>query len=246
MITVFYPRGSGGNWLSNLIWHLENQNWELPNVNVVFDNEPKSTIAFKHAFEIHDPQRPDQISYSTRTSKTLLFSCAELFIHYLNHAIKAKYHFHNLGRLSFKEQLFELSNNAHFFMSNAVYQDYYCKNIDLNYRLIFQDPEQFANQLFDMLNNLNIQYTANYNYVYDSIAYYRTTCPDPIDHYNNTQSILWLGYCHAITLIDQLPLAEIIGNDLDSTVELLAPYTEHCKQRVRNQMFEWKNEYTTR
>lgn len=29
--TIQYPRGSGGNWLSNLIWHLENNQLTLPN-----------------------------------------------------------------------------------------------------------------------------------------------------------------------------------------------------------------------
>lgn len=240
MTQVIYPRGSGGNWLNNLIWHLENANWELPTVDVVFDNESKSTIPFSHGFEIYDPADPAQVTYTSKPSNKILFSTNKLFIHYLNNAVKVKYHIHQLGLKSFRERLVELSNGAYYYMTNAHYQDYYCKNISLDYSLIFRDSEQFTTQLFDILNSLNKQYTANRDYVYSSIEYYRSTCPDPADHFGNYQSILWLGYCHAITLLDQLPVTGTIGLDPVSTAALLKPYAEHCQQRVQNQMFEWK------
>lgn len=240
MTSVIYPRGSGGSWLNNLIWHLETANWDMPRAHVVFDSEPTSTIPFSHGFEIYNPAESTQITYTSKPGRNILFSCDKLFIHYLNNAVKVKYHIHQLGNKSFQEQLFELSNGAHYYMSSTHYQEHYCKNISLDYSLIFQDPEQFTTQLFDILNSLNKQYTVSRDYVYSSIEYYRSTCPNPADHFGNYQSILWLGYCHAITLVDQLSVTGTIGLDPVSTAALLKPYAEHCQQRVQNQMFEWK------
>ena len=61
MIKVFFPRGGGGNWLSNLIWHLEAANFSIPRVNVVFDGQPQCSIPFSHSFEVPDPTAGNQI-----------------------------------------------------------------------------------------------------------------------------------------------------------------------------------------
>ena len=36
---ICFPRGSGGHWLGNLIWRLENNKFDLSEVDVVFDHE---------------------------------------------------------------------------------------------------------------------------------------------------------------------------------------------------------------
>lgn len=242
MIKIFYPRGCGGSWLSNLIWHLEHADTTLPQVDVVFDSEPRGSVKVSHAFEIYDPYRPDEVFYYKRLSDDKLFSCQYLFNHYINNAIKVKYHIEGLGKQSFQKQLFALSNGARYYLANEHYRKYYCENIDLDYSLIFQDPDQFVNCLFRILNDLKKHYTPDRGYVLKSIEHYRSTCPNPTEHFGNLQSLLWLGCCHAITIMDQLPINGIIEPDVDmrTAIELLQPYTEHCKNKVRNEMFEWK------
>jgi hypothetical protein len=94
--------------------------------------------------------------------------------------------------------------------------------------------------LIDFLNATGIAYTANRNYIHASMSYYTTTCADPKDHIGNWDSMLWLGFCHAITILDQLPI-DIIMPDADpgTIVKILQPHAEHYLQRTKPLTFEW-------
>jgi hypothetical protein len=234
MTRFCFPGGGGGNWLSNLIWHLESGNFDLPVVNVVFDGQSTCSLNFNHAHDISDSDH--------RNKNYILFSNKFLFNHYLNLAIKARYHKNRLGTKSFQYQLFTLSNSARHILADDQYYEHYCKNIDLDSVLIFQDPDQFIDRLFEILNRLNIKYDPNREYVYRSINYYTSTCPDPAEHFSNLQSNLWLGCCHAISLIDQLPLQRLIEPDIDSksAAELFEPWNEYCSKKIQPLMFNWK------
>ena len=234
MIKVIFPRGGGGNWLSNLIWHLETANFKLPTVNVIFDSQPQCSIPFSHGLT------------AVRNQSDILFSCACLFNHYLNNAVKVKYHIHRINQLAYQSQLFELSNSVKHYLTDSEYYKFYCKNIDLNSALIFQNAEQFADVLLEFLDSAKIKYTTNKDYVLASIAYYQTTCANPSKHFDNWNSMLWLGACHAITILDQLPI-EVISPaaDLETIAYVLQPHAEHYKQRITPLMFEWNDEYTT-
>ena len=244
MIKVLFPRGGGGNWLSNLIWHLEKADYTLPNVKTVFDNEPKSSIPFSHKFEIPDPSCSNEILPLPLAKRNILFSCEQLFNHYINNAIKVKSQFHNIEQLNTQQKLFELSNGAKYYFNNAYYKEHYCCNIDLDYALIFQNPAQFADVLVKFLDSTNIKYTANKDYMLTSMAYYTTTCPTPSNHFDNWDSMLWLGACHAVTILDQLPI-DVIPPDANTAtvVQILQPHADHYRQRIRPLMFKWNDEY---
>lgn len=232
---ILYPRGMGGNWLSNLIWHLEQNNTQLPQVDTVFDGQQQCSITMNHGYEKFSNDK----DFRSRQPTDYLFSCGHWFHHYLNKAVKVEYHIHKIGNNTWLEQLFKLSNSARYYLFDSIYQNYYLTDIDLNYQLIFVDPEQFVTDLFLILNKHDIRYTANRDYALTSIEYYRSTCPDPADHYDNFDSILWLACCHAITLVDDLSIAETII-DLNSAQRLITPYAEHCRNRIKPMMFEWK------
>lgn len=246
MIAVVYPRGGGGSWLNNLIWHLENADFLLPAVSVVFDNEPKSSIPFLHKFEIPDPSQSDQIVEYKLGERNVLFSNQYLFNHYLNNAIKVKQQFHNLDQLTPQQKLFELSNGAKYYFSNDYYKTCYCTDIELDYSLMFQAPKKFADALLEFLHSTNIKFVDNRPYILASIQHYRNTCPNPSDHFDNWHSMFWMGSCHAITILDQLPIDEIPASaDLTTLAQILRPHAEHYKQRIAPLMFEWNYEYTT-
>jgi hypothetical protein len=238
-VKIFYPRGGGGSWLSNLIWHLENANFSLPTVTMVFDREPRCSIPFTHKFEIPDPHQPDKIFKYKQAGRNVLFSCQYLFNHYLNNAIKVEYHIHNLGQLTLQQQLFALSNSARYYFTDSYYHECYCKNIDLDYLLIFQNPEQFADCLLEFLHSANINFTENKTYILESMNCYRSTCPAAEKHFDNWNSMLWLGCCQAIAMLDQLPI-DVIPPDADKTTiaQILRPHAERCKQRIAPMMFE--------
>jgi hypothetical protein len=230
---ICFPGGGGGNWLSNLIWHLENENFELPKVNVVFDGQPLCSLPITHAFDIS--------KHDILNKNYILFSNKFLFNHYLNLAFKARYYIDKIETKSFQYQLFNLTNAARHCLADVQYYKKYCENIDLDSRLIFQDPGQFIDRLFEILNSLNIIYSPNRDYVYQSIKYYQSTCLNPDEHFANLKSIFWLGCCHAIALIDKLQL-DVINSDitLESAADLLEPLTNYCSDRVWPLMFEWK------
>ena len=238
MIKVFFPRGGGGSWLRNLIWHLEKANFLLPNATIVFDQEPKGSIPFSHKFEIPDPSQLNKIVETPRAERNILFSCQHLFNHYLNNAIKVKYHFHNLNQLTLQEQLFNLSDGARYYFTNSHYHESYCKNIDLDYSLIFRTPDQFADCLLEFLKSTNIDYTENRTYILESMNYYRNTCPMGEDHFDNWNSMLWMGSCQAIIMLDELPI-DVIPSDVDKATiaQILQPHAEYCRQRIAPMMF---------
>ena len=239
MTKILYPRGNGGQWLGNLIWHLEHEDFSLPEVDVVFDGEICGSVPLSHVFEIMDQHRPDQITYLKRTANDLLFSHRYLFNHYLNVATKVEYHICRLGQQPWLTQFFKLSNTARYCLADQHYRDQYCDRIDLDYALIFTDPDKFCQTLFAVLNKLQVQYAANSQYVLHSMEYYRSTCVNPRDHFDRFDSVLWLGACHAIALIDNLQIEEPI-QDSESAQRLLLPYTDYCKQRLWPHMLEWK------
>ena len=236
-----YPRGSGGSWLNNMIWHLETRNFSIPSVERVFDNLPRSTIPFRHFFEIINPHNPLDVSYPNVDNLTnFLFSTDALFVLYLNDAFKVRYGIHKLAERSSKDQLFDLTNSATYIFTNQHYQEHYCQNIDLDYRLIFQDQVLFVRRLFGLLDKTEIDYEKNQDYCIDSINYYKTTIANPMEQIGNLDSLIWLGACHAILSIDNIPIPVI--ND-DATLvefkEIFAPWNSYCIQRILPMSFEW-------
>lgn len=239
---ILYPRGSGGSWLSNLIWHLEHGSTAVPQVDTVFDHTAQGSIAVTHGFEIPDPHSVNQRVNTAHSGPAVLFSTPCVFNHYINNAVKVKYHIHQLGQRSLRDQLFELSNGAHYYLTNDHYRSVYCGTPDLDAALIFQCPEEFANQLYCVLNKFNIRYTANTHYVLASIAHYRNTCPRPQQHYNNPQSLLWLGACHAVSTVYNIQLPAVIEPSCDqqTMAEILQCTVEPACELWHREMFEWK------
>lgn len=236
------PRGSGGSWLSNMIWNLESRNFLIPRVNRVFDGLPKSTISVVHAFEIMNPHNPLDVRYSLADDglSNFLFSTNSLFVLYLNEAFKVRYGIHKLAERQVRDQLFTLTDSAMYIFNDDHYHRHYCRNIDLDYKLIFHDPVQFLQQLFALLDKTGIDYEKNQDYCMASINYYKTTVADPMQHVGNLDSMIWLGACHAILSIDNIPIP-VIDNDavLADFKEIFAPWNAYCIQKISPMTFEW-------
>jgi hypothetical protein len=83
---------------------------------------------------------------------------------------------------------------------------------DLNFDLILINSRQFGEQLFNLLDNHQITYTKNQSTVDQAVQYFRDTCVDTTMHFDNPDSILWLGWCNGISkhLWNDWPLVDSI------------------------------------
>jgi hypothetical protein len=211
---IIYPQGSGGHWLSNLILHLTNNDQTLPEINIIFDNTTGSkSIHICHGYE--QPNGDILLEKKSAEHKhRSLFSSVYKFNLYINVVYKKMLNpidfSFDINKKSPVDQMMELSDHAVYILKDIRYTDAYCKNIDLEYSLIFTNPELFATTLFAHLDNANIQYTKNLNYVIDSIENYKKTCPNPDDHIG-TNSVSWLGWCNAVKILNNLPLNQNIS-----------------------------------
>ena len=212
LTTICYPRGSGGNWLGNLIRRLETGQFELPTVDVIFDNQPQSdSFRLSHVFNLFDGQ---SLTFDSINNTDLIkFSSPCWFNQYINDAVKVRYKIFKLGNKSILEQFHVLTDSAVYIRTDQLWQTTWGDPGQLEYSLIYQDPEKFIDQLFLKLDQNNIKYTPDREYCRTSISYYKSTCPSPTQQLNNFDSLLWLAWCHSELLITGIPLSITIPAD---------------------------------
>ena len=222
---ICFPRGSGGHWLGNLIWRLENNKFDLSEVDVVFDHET-ITNSFEWSCRFFD-------NTSLETPYQINFSSPCWFTQYINDAVKVRYHILHIGEKSLQEQFFTLSDSAKYILTDPLWQQTWNVRGDLEYSLLSQNPDKFITQLFGILDQFDIKYSANREYCHRSIDYYKSTCPNAIDHLNNFDSLLWLAWCHADVLINKKSLPGTIIDDatIDSIRSIIEPVSAHMINR---------------
>jgi hypothetical protein len=141
------------------------------------------------------------------------------------------------------EQFHKLTDNARHFISNNDFHNFYAKNIDLDYSMIFQNPLLFIEKLFVLLDELDLSYTRDVEYCLSSISLYRKTCVNPMDHYGNYQSLVWLAWCHALCLTNNIEINESL--DESKSLTELSDIFDHCQfnffEKTKPYMFEWKD-----
>jgi hypothetical protein len=238
-VRVVFPCGNGGNWLDDVVWHLEHNSTKPTQPDGdIFDAARNSSIRFTHSFET---RADGTIDYYPSADISLLFSTSCVFNIYVNHANKYLYRRTGLNQKTTTQQLFELSNCARYHLTDNHFLEQYCKNIDIDAALLLQDPDQFVTQLFAALDSIHFKYTANRRYVLDSIQNYLPTCENVNTVYGNCSSLKWLGCCHAITLIDNIPIDVIVPSaDLDQIAQVLAPHNQYCQDRIQPLIAKWK------
>jgi len=121
----------------------------------------------------------------------------------------------DIKSLSNSELFYALTNKArwHQDCSGTLAKDY-LDNIVIDADLIFTNPVNFANQVFELLNQYNISYTANIDFVLKSVDNYKKTCwsLNKIDISNN---IPWLAWCHAMCLLNNITIPMVINEKFD-------------------------------
>jgi len=231
---ICYPRGSGGHWLGNLIWRLENNQFDVSKVDVIFDHETvTNSFELTHRYNLWIDEKTPTFTHNFTIYSAINFSSPCWFTQYINDAIKVRYHILNLGEKSLQEQFFTLSDSAKYILTDPLWQQTWNVRGDLEYSLLSQNPDKFITQLFAILDKFNIKYSANREYCHRSIDYYKSTCPTTIDHLYNFDSLLWLAWCHADVLINKKSLPGTIMDDatIDSIRSIIEPVSAHMINR---------------
>jgi len=241
-IVILRSHGGGGAWLNNLIYHLEKNNVDLPTPGVSFDREPTGSVKFGHCFEYFTPGTATVFDYPEHDR--ILFSTDAAFNLYLNESLKIQLNplILNNGTKSFTEQFDLLTNTAVGWLSDPMIRQYYYTNIDLDYKLIFLDPEQFVDQLFAILDSAGLQYSKNRDYCLRSIKNYKTTCPNPLNYIGNSDSILWLAWCHGLKMLNKLDIPFYdFGSvpDIAQAAQALTSIQSQCIQLTAPVSFAW-------
>lgn len=238
---IVYPRGGGGNWLSNTMHYLHVGRFVIPKVNTVFDGQRFGPIPVSHVFEVPNSTQPDQIWYWNSDPDRVLFSTNNRFNHWLNTAHKNLFFILGYDKQPLIEQFFNLSNHCRWVMNDPIYYKYYCENIGLEYSDIFLNPGQFIEAVYGLMDSAGFSYTKNNSYMLDSIANYKTTILNPADYLGNLDEIFWLAFCHSISLSHGLQIDSIITNDFTFTQlqAAIEPISAACEKIAQAHMFTW-------
>ena len=238
--TILFPEGSGGHWLINLICHLEENDNKLPTTikNFVFDNEKKS----EHFYLKHDTNPEETIP-----KDRILFSTTKSFNIFLNFTTKKvlnkdmNWQWVSVNDLTLIKQFECLTDHAIYIINSQAYS-YYYKNIDLEYDLIFNQPDIFIEKLFNILDGVNLKYHKNKEYCRQSIKNYISTLSTPSSHIGNLDSLIWASWCHAISIIHQINIAGSLFdcNSLNEIHEILQPYQHKFLELSKPLIFEWE------
>lgn len=244
--SVVFPRGGGGNWLSNLIYKLESGNTkqEKTETGQVFDGTPRTpSMKFKHYFDLL-PITKKVVFYVDPDEHYLLFSTDRPFNLYLNDAIKIKMNpvfDSNIINAPLIDKFFEFSNSARYLLTDPLYLQNYYQNIDMNLKDVFSNPEKFVDNLFDLLNRENIKYTADKEYAIDSCKQFTITCPNPKDYIGNWTSVEWLAWVHAILSINDVNIDQDLRQltTIEQLQEVLEPFKSVALEKTNGLYFTW-------
>jgi hypothetical protein len=131
---------------------------------------------------------------------------------------RAADNYNNFNSMSTAQQIFTLSNDAHW-RNSAAYAASFETDIDLDYRLVITDPEQFRSQLLTLTSkhtHWRPEWTQQLTpeLVAHAAGEFGRTAIDPAQHISNVQSIGWQGWCHALALAHGVNIPVDIVTDL--------------------------------
>jgi hypothetical protein len=190
-LKIKFIGGEGGAWLSHLIFSLET-------------NQPPESSKNKKNFHQNQGSTTVDISHFPEEPYKFFHGNAIFNIH-LNWVMKLLWK--GIKDMPVREQFEQLANYT-------AYRLDILKNIqpDVNFDLILTNTTLFREQLFNLLDDHQITYTKNQSTVDQAAQYFLNTCVDPMMHFDNLESIFWLGWCNGISkhLWNDWPLVDSV------------------------------------
>ena len=233
-LLVCFPGGGGGNWLSNLIFRLEyNKITDLDKNYVNFH----STIKSRQVLIDHCSL---QTVSEDRYIKKIIFAGFYSFNIYINSIYKNN-DFEQIKNNTQKK--FRLLVRDNFPFTEATQKILYLDNIiDLNFDLLFDNPEQFIKDLYTILDQTQISYIKNNDLVLQSIEQFKKSCIDPIKVFENYNDPIWLAWAMAVAFVLGL-------KNSSSTNDLIHLYPEWTIDLLKKELLPYKttiSEFTTK
>jgi hypothetical protein len=208
---ICFVPGCGGHWLRSLVKSLELNEFLVIPINNTF----------------HDLTRAKQfyMTHNRDSATALFFNGSAYFNIFLN--------FMNKNEIS-KAIVGEYIDIAALRAVDII--SYSSTKTDLDFNLIFTNQDKFINNLFDLLDSSNILYIKNKDICYRAIDLYKKTCTDPELHFDNFESVDWLGWCMGIMKLEtgHLPYTESIKQ----AAELLNDNREYYKNYTLDKMIK--------
>lgn len=206
---ICFVPGCGGYWVRALVKSLECDKFLIRVIGNTF----------------HDPNKARQfyMTHNRDSATALFFNGSAYFNIFLNFMSKNKISDALVG-----DYIDIAARRAVDIMS------YKSMKTDLDFNLIFLDQDKFIDDLFNLLDSSDIVYTKNKDICYRAIVEYKKTCTDPELHFDNFDSLDWIGWCLGIMKIEtnQLPYTASI----EEATKLLSDDREYYKNYTLDKM----------
>jgi hypothetical protein len=221
---LIYPTGSGGRWLSYMLWAVANNEQYQPGLVNFHDRQESSDIIVSHT--------------ELGTVATYYYSGTCSFNFYLNfwYKMRCNDNYEDFNKFTALEQLHELSNDARWRMGTE-YQSFYQQKIDIDYRNLILDPDRFYQQLQQVIQELSLPLDVTPEYFATALANFRDTMISPASHVGNVHSMPWRAWCLAMLEHNNCPLptlysdwdgiTEFLNQQQDWLVEQSLPYIQY-------------------
>lgn len=180
---MYYPGGAGGNFVSHLICVLQHDDYSpYLGVNYHLSKRDSRIITHDHAsFERTNPE------------KDLVIGGNCIYNFYVNFVIKWAFHDEQLHEKDHYVQVIKLSHYVDmFYKFYAFFQS--CRP-HLEWTLMYTDEDKFIDDLFELLEKRKYVFRRNRELAKMKIAEYKATNIDPMDSFDNPDSILWQAWC---------------------------------------------------
>ena len=183
-IFVLYAGGGGCSWLCHTVGCLENNKLDIVDVQASgkFDFvDMRSSIISCHHWELESEDISPYYVFSTKYMFNICIAGHKKNIHILDD-------------LTLQEKFEQHTNNALYQMSS----DHLYATAYLEHEWLYNSPDKFIDTLFDLLDSHEFVYTKDREFMHKSIENYILTNPSPNKYYDNYNSLMWLGWCHAV------------------------------------------------
>lgn len=214
-MTIVFPGGGGGAWLSNLIYCLEHNEPPQP-ANVNFHSHEKST-------KIH-------VTHDVDNKQNVFFNGSAVFNMYLNVVVKVHQHIRNIDLDPIRDQFEALASES---SSKLMFLD---ERSDIVWNDIFKNENRFIDSVYSVLDASDITYHKNYNIIKQAMINYRASCANPMEYFDNFDNVFWLGWCNGICkhLWQDWPLVDSIQQMQD----FLKPKQQFFKEFTEQYMLD--------
>jgi hypothetical protein len=219
-IWILHAGGGGAHWLKHTIACLESGTFDIIPMEVAdkFDNASllSSNVTTSHCLD------------DVESNPHYIFSTKYMFNIFIAGHVKNP---HVIEGMPLQETFTRYTNDASYQMSSEnIYNP-----IDLDHDWLHNDPQRFIDVFFKILDIHKFVYDKNYDFMYSSIKNYIITNPSPIDYYDNYNSLMWLGWCHAVILNNGLSsVGSIIEcSTISEIVSTLIPHRDICLSEIK-------------